>query len=230
VKGLGDDRWYWYRFRVGDELSPTGRTRTAPKQNADLARLAFAFASCQNWQDGYWGAYAHMAEEELDLVVFLGDYIYESGVNGSAVRQHNSAEPMDLVGYRNRYGLYKGDANLQRVHARFPWIVTWDDHEVENNYADEDNEGGLSSEKFLARRAAAYKAYWEHQPLRTGPPRGPDLRLYRSVEYGKLARFAVLDGRQYRSPQPCAETAVLSDIGAPCPEASDPARSMIGTE
>ena len=108
--------------------------------------------------------------------------------------------------------------------------MTWDDHEVENNYADEDNEGGLTSEQFLARRAAAYKAYWEHQPLRTGPPRGPDLGLYRSIEYGNLARFAVLDGRQYRSPQACGDTTVLSDIGPPCPEASDPARSMIGAQ
>jgi alkaline phosphatase D len=230
VKGLGDARWYYYRFRAGNEISPVGRTRTAPKQNADAARLAFAFVSCQNWQDGYWTPYAHLADEDLELVVFLGDYMYESGIDSSKVRQHNSPEPMDLAGYRNRYGLYKGDSNLQRAHARFPWIVTWDDHEVENNYADEDNEGGLTREKFLARRADAYKAYWEHQPLRIRPPKGPDLGLYRSLEYGNLARFAVLDGRQYRAPQPCGDTTVISDIGPPCPEASDPARSMIGAE
>jgi alkaline phosphatase D len=156
--------------------------------------------------------------------------MYESGIDSSKVRQHNSPEPMDLAGYRNRYGLYKGDVNLQRAHARFPWIVTWDDHEVENNYADEDNEGGLSPEQFRARRTAAYKAYWEHQPLRQRAPRGPDFGLYRSLSFGRLAELAVLDGRQFRSPQACGDTAVLSDIGPPCPEASDPARSMIGND
>jgi alkaline phosphatase D len=230
VKGLKADSWYWYRFRAGREISPVGRTRTAPKQNASNSQLTFAFASCQNWQDGFWTPYAHLAEEDLDLVVFLGDYMYESGVNASAVRQHNSDEPMDLVGYRNRYGLYKSDPNLLNAHANFPWIVTWDDHEVENNYADEDNTGELSPEQWLARRAAAYKAYWEHQPLRTRPPKGPDFGLYRSVQFGNLAQFAVLDGRQYRAPQPCEATNVMSDIGPPCPEASDPARSMIGEQ
>lgn len=230
VKGLKPDRWYWYRFRAGREISPVGHTRTTPARDATTSRLAFAFTSCQHWQDGYWTPYAHVADEDLDAVLFLGDYMYESGVDNSAVRQHNSSEPMDLVGYRNRYGLYKGDANLQRAHARFPWIVTWDDHEVENNYADEDNEGGLNPEQFRARRTAAYKAYWEHQPLRQRAPRGPDLALYRSVPFGPLAEFTVLDGRQFRSPQACGETAVLSDIGPPCPEASDPARSMIGND
>jgi len=230
VKGLKPDSWYWYRFRAGREISPVGRTRTAPATGATTSRLAFAFASCQHWQDGYWTPYAHLADEDLDVVLFLGDYMYESGIDNTAVRQHNSSEPMDLVGYRNRYGLYKGDANLQRAHARFPWIVTWDDHEVENNYADEDNEGGLNPEQFRARRTAAYKAYWEHQPLRRRAPTGPDFALYRSVPFGPLAEFAVLDGRQFRSPQACGETAVLSDIGPPCPAASDPARSMIGND
>jgi alkaline phosphatase D len=230
VKGLKADSWYWYRFRAGREISPVGHTRTSPRQNAAKNRLAFAFASCQHWQTGFWTPYAHLAEEDLDLVVFLGDYMYESGIDNSALRQHNSSEPMDLTGYRNRYGLYKSDVNLQRAHSRFPWLVTWDDHEVENNYADEDNEGGLNPEQFRARRAAAYKAYWEHQPLRLRAPSGPDFALHRSVGFGQLAEFAVLDGRQYRSPQPCGETNVMSDIGPPCPEASDPARSMIGAD
>jgi alkaline phosphatase D len=230
VKGLKDDRWYWYRFRAGREISPVGHTRTAPKRNAAASRLEFAFASCQHWQSGFWTPYAHLAEEDLDLVLFLGDYMYESGADPNALRQHNSSEPMDLAGYRNRYGLYKSDVNLQRAHARFPWVVTWDDHEVENNYADEDNEGGLTPEQFRTRRAAAYKAYWEHQPLRLRAPTGPDFGLHRSVGFGALAEFAVLDGRQYRSPQACGETNVMSDIGPPCPEASDPARSMIGAD
>jgi alkaline phosphatase D len=228
VKGLEADRWYWYRFRAGGEISPAGRTHTSPAEGADVNRLSFAFASCHNWQDGYYTPYAHLADEDLQLVVFLGDYMYESGPDSSKVRQHNSVEPADLAGYRNRYGLYKSDANLQRAHASFPWIVTWDDHEVENNYAGVDNEGGLTREQFLNRRAAAYKAYWEHQPLRTGPPNSPELTLYRGIKYGRLACFSVLDGRQYRSPQPCGETVVLSDIGPPCAGASDPAASMIG--
>jgi alkaline phosphatase D len=230
VKGLKADHWYWYRFRAGSEISPVGRTRTAPEKNAATNRLVLAFASCQHWQDGFWTPHAHLGEEDLDVVVFLGDYMYESGVDTSAVRQHNSSEPMDLAGYRNRYGLYKGDVNLQRAHAHFPWIVTWDDHEVENNYANEDNEGGLNPEKFRARRAAAYKAYWEHQPLRGRAPSGPDYGLYRSLGWGQLAEFAVLDGRQFRSPQACGETAIMSDIGPPCPAVSDPARTMIGND
>jgi alkaline phosphatase D len=230
VKGLQADTWYWYRFRAGGEISPIGRTRTAPRPNASPGRLAFAFASCQHWEEGFWTAYSHLAEEDLDLVVFLGDYMYEGGIDAGATRQHNSDEPTDLAGYRNRYGLYKSDPNLLKAHARFPWVVTWDDHEVENNYADEDNTGGLSPDAFRTRRAAAYKAYWEHQPLRLRPPDGPDFGLYRGIRFGSLANFAVLDGRQYRSPQPCNETNVMSDIGPPCPEASDPARSMIGAE
>lgn len=137
VEGLQPSRWYWYQFKVGNELSPIGRTRTAPNPRDHVNRFRFAFASCQNWQQGYFTPYKYMAQEDLDLVVHLGDYIYEGGVSATAVRQHNGPEPYTLEEYRNRHALYKTDPNLQATHAAFPWIVTWDDHEVDNNYADE---------------------------------------------------------------------------------------------
>lgn len=135
VFGLQPARWYWYRFMVGNEVSPVGRTRTAPAPGVLAERFNFAFASCQHYETGWYTAYKHMCEEHLDLVVFLGDYIYEYGITEGRIRKHNGPEIMNLNDYRNRYALYKSDALLQRAHAQFPWVVTWDDHEVANNYA-----------------------------------------------------------------------------------------------
>ena len=137
------------------------------------------------------------------MVLHLGDYIYEGGISASAVRRHNSGEIRDLAAYRNRYGLYKGDPALQAAHAACPWIVTWDDHEVENNYADLVAQDPAEVPDFAARRAAAYQAWWEHMPVRTCGPTGPDLTIYRSFDWGTLARFHVVDTRQYRDPQAC---------------------------
>jgi alkaline phosphatase D len=191
VRGLDPDHEYFYRFRAGSEWSPTGRTKTAPAPGASVAELAFAFASCQMYEHGYYTAYRRMSEENLDLVVHLGDYIYEIGPNqyvaqSGNVRTHNSPEIFTLPEYRNRHALYKTDEDLQAAHAAFPWIVTWDDHEVENNYADEvsqiDSEPDQDPEVFLRRRAAAYQAYYEHMPLRrTSVPQGPDMQLYRRL-------------------------------------------------
>ena len=134
--GLEPDTWYWYRFSVGGSVSPTGRTRTAPRAGDDVDTLRFAFASCQNYQSGFWPAHDHLAAEDVDLVVFLGDYIYEDAPDPEAVRPYRSSEPVDLDGYRLRFGEYKADRALQAAHARAPWVCTWDDHEVESNYAD----------------------------------------------------------------------------------------------
>ncbi|HEX8803275.1 MAG TPA: alkaline phosphatase D family protein [Acidimicrobiales bacterium] len=232
--GLDPDTRYWYRFAVGDRTGPVGRTRTAPADDAAPDRLRFAFASCQNRQDGYWGALAHLADEDVDLVVFLGDYIYEDAPNPGAVRTGETPEPVDLAGYRARYGEYKRDPLLQAAHARVPWIATWDDHEVQNNYAGDVGlvPPGQPPEAFRARRAAAYQAYYEHMPLRVDPPDpaaaadGGALTLHRQVGWGELARFFVLDGRQHRSDQAC--DAPL-DVGT-CPEVEDEARTMLGEE
>ncbi len=223
--GLDPGRDYWYRFRVGDEESPVGRTRTAPASDATPDHVRFAFASCSHWQDGYWSAYPHLAEEDLDLVVFLGDYIYEGDADPAATRVHNSPRVMTLEAYRNRYGLYKGDAGLQAVHAAFPMVSVWDDHEVANDYAGEVDDRGAPVPAFLQRRAEAYQAWYEHLPVRLEAPRGPDYSIHRTVPYGRTAAFHLLDERQYRSDQACG-----TEIGTICEEARDPARSMLGEE
>jgi alkaline phosphatase D len=239
VSMLDPDTWYWYRFKVGDAASPVGRTRTTPSASAEPDELRFAFASCQNRQSGYWTAYPHMAEEELDLVLFLGDYIYEEGPNPGSVQPYGSPAPTEIVSFRKRWGEYKADPALQAVHARCPWVVTWDDHEVSNDYADDFAEGtpADASEadraEFLERRAAAYQAFYEHQPVRLDPPEpeSPDFPIYRDVTWGKLAAFFVLDGRQYRSRQACTDTATLGGAAGPmCPEGESDDRTMLGEE
>jgi alkaline phosphatase D len=220
--GLDPDRRYWYRFTVGAHRSPVGRTRTAPAADALPAggRLRFGFGSCQAYPDGYYTAYPHLVEEDLDLMVWLGDYIYEGDYGGSdTVRKHNSPTVTTLEEYRNRYALYTGDPLLQAARAAQPWLVLWDDHEVANNYA-----GGGSPADFRARRAAAYQAWWENQPVRLDPPSGPDLAIHRTIAWGRLARFYALDERQYRDEQPCAQP---QDVGD-CPERTGGARTLLG--
>jgi alkaline phosphatase D len=225
VTGLRPGAWYFYRFIVGDQVSPVGRTRTAPAPGHRRDRLRFLFGSCQNWQSGFWPLWAHAPSEDPDLVLHLGDYIYEGGASAGAVRRHNSAEIRSLDDYRNRYGLYKGDPALQGIHATCPWIVTWDDHGVENNYADLVAENPAEVPDFGARRAAAYQAWWEHQPVRLAPPTGPDLTIYRAFDWGRLARFHVVDTRQYRDPQACSGA-----LGPTCPERTEPGRTLLGAE
>jgi len=202
VEGLDADREYFYRFKTGSEDSPVGRTRTAPNARADQ-KVRFAFVSCQNFPAGYFTPYRHVAEEDLSLVVHLGDYIYEGGGQSAIGRAHVPAsEIFTLDDYRRRYGQYKGDPDLRAAHARHPFAVTWDDHEVENNYADEIPQDERDREGFLRRRADAYQAYYEHQPLRLlSRPQGPDMRLYRRLTFGRMVEFNLLDTRQYRSDQ-----------------------------
>jgi alkaline phosphatase D len=231
--GLEPDRWYWYRFRAGDTLSPVGRARTAPASDASPARLRFAFASCQHYEQGYFGAYRHIVADAPDLVAFLGDYIYESSWGREHVRKHDAGEPYTLDDYRARHALYRSDPDLQAAHAACPWIVTWDDHEVDNDYADDRPEDGMPREEFLARRAAAYRAYYEHMPLPGRMrPRGPHMRIYTQLGWGGLARFYLLDDRQYRSYQACPRPgrrggSSTVDV-ADCPRLADPRRSMLG--
>ncbi|MEV4329109.1 alkaline phosphatase D family protein [Streptomyces sp. NPDC049597] len=231
--GLDPDRVYYYRFRAGNWISPAGRTRTAPARGARIGELKLAAVSCQAYHDGYFTAYRHLADEDLDVVFHLGDYLYEYAVNAvGGARNHTDRrlpghfdrETVTLEDYRLRYGLYKSDPDLMAAHAAHPFVVTWDDHETENNYADETPENDVPPEEFLLRRAAAYRAYWENQPLRAPQrPTGPDMTLYRRLHFGQLAQFDVLDTRQYRSDQAYGDKA-----HAPGPESEDPSRTMIG--
>ena len=229
VAGLRPGREYFYRFKAGREISPVGRTKTAPPARSTASELRFAFVSCQQYEHGYYTAYRRLAEEDLDVVFHLGDYIYEYGANeyvakGGNVRTHSSPEIMDLQAYRNRHAQYRSDGDLQAAHEAFPWVVTWDDHEVENNYADEISEDGVDPALFLQRRAAAYQAYYEHMPLRrSSVPSGPDMRLYRRINFGDLVSFNVLDTRQYRDDQAAGD-----GTKPPNPEQADPARTLTG--
>lgn len=204
VGGLNPDRWYWYRFRAGDADSPVGRARTMPAAGATPSELRFAVASCQHYEAGLYTAYGRMVEDELDLILHLGDYIYEGAPNQHLVRQHHSPAATTLDTYRMRHAQYRSDPLLQAAHLKCPWLVTWDDHEVFNNYADDRSQSeGVTAAAVLQRRAAAYQAYYEAMPLRRRSlPRGPDMDLYRSAHFGRLAAFQILDTRQYRTPQP----------------------------
>lgn len=214
--GLRPDSWYYYRFIAEGETSRIGRTRTMPARNADPGALRFALVSCQDYQNGYFSVYRDIADQDLDLVVHVGDYIYEYGAREGAVRQHVGGETMSLTDYRRRHALYKLDPQLQEAHARFPFLVTWDDHEVQNNYAGPFSEAGIDAETWAARRAAAYLAYYEHMPLRpSARPKRKGMTLYRQLDFGPLARIFMLDGRQYRTDQPCNPPAL--DIGPTCP-------------
>jgi alkaline phosphatase D len=226
VDNLDPDRWYWYRFRVGDAESAIGRTRTMPTDDSNPSELRMAFASCSNFETGLFTAYEHMAKDELDLVFHLGDYIYEHGKKGGQLRKHIGIEAHTLDEYRMRFSQYKEDPLLQAIHTRCPWVVTWDDHEVCNDYTNDcsEKEHEMDRVKFLKRRAAAYQAYYENMPLRqTSMPRGPKMQMYRKQSFGRLAEFIVLDGRQYRTPQP------NDDKPSPINEAAcSPKSTMLG--
>jgi alkaline phosphatase D len=231
VEGLRPDREYWYRFISDGEVSPAGRTRTAPAPEAQPRWLRVGLASCQQYEQGYFSAYSHLLAEDVDLMVHVGDYIYESSWGVNLVRRHAGGEPRTLVEYRNRHAQYKTDRDLQRMHAAVPWLVSWDDHEVDNDYADNRSED--LDRDFLSRRAAAYQAYFEHMPLRASArPSGPDMRLYQRLDWGGLARLHMLDGRQYRSWQACPRPGRggANNVDASCAALRDPDRTMLGTE
>jgi alkaline phosphatase D len=233
VQGLAPDRWYWYRFTAGDARSPIGRTRTSPATGAPVQRLRFVFASCQQYEQGYYGAYRHIVADAPDLVAFLGDYIYESSWGRDHVRSHGAPEPYTLDEYRARHALYRSDPDLQAGHAACPWILIWDDHEVDNDYADDRGEDGMDRASFLLRRAAAYRAYYEHMPLPARMrPEGSALRIYTDVAWGGLARFCMLDTRQYRSWQACPRPGRHGGSNTldveKCPQLAAAERTMLG--
>jgi alkaline phosphatase D len=231
VGSLEPDRYYWYRFTAGGQRSPIGRTRTLPRPGADVTRLRFSVASCQKYENAFYVAYRRMLKDDLDFVMHVGDYIYEGTGAASPVRGDGSKEAFTLEDYRARYALYKSDADLRAAHATFPWFTTWDDHEVANDYAGKYSLEGQPVEEFLLRRAAAYRAYYEHMPLpRSAIPHGPDMRIYKECDFGRLAKIYMLDSRQYRSSEACLSEADSGGPGARCPELFDTKRTKLGFE
>lgn len=232
VTGLRPDRSYFYRFLCGPEASPVGRTRTAPAPGAKTGNLRFAIGSCQHWEQGFFSGYRQVVDDDATLMLFLGDYIYESSWGREPVRRHAGSEPYDLAGYRVRHAQYKTDPDLQRAHGALPWLVTWDDHEVDNDPAGDQSEH--LDPRFLLRRAAAYQAYYEHMPLPRASRPGVDghLRLHHAVDWGDRARFMMLDNRQYRSAQACPSefkgggSTTLDEAG--CAALRDPSRTLLG--
>jgi alkaline phosphatase D len=252
VSGLvPSERWYFYRFMLGgvasnsgatgnDWVSPTGRTRTLPAANSALAKLRLAYASCQRWEHGYYSAYTHMLADQPDAVVFLGDYIYEYPTAANAVRKPTGGWVTTLDEYRARYAMHKSDPELQSMHAHCPWLVTWDDHEVQNDYAGlSPGDAGPVVVDFAARRAAAYQAFYENMPLRAsvlqagtaGLAAGAEMRIYNSLRFGSLATLHLLDARQYKNTLVCTKGGAAgagSVNPAQCPEWLDPNRSLLG--
>ncbi len=231
VQHLQPSTDYWYRFRQGDAFSAVGHTRTAPALNAEVAQLRIALASCQHYEQGLFVAHRDIAQQPLDFVLFMGDYIYESSNPQYAVRLHSGEEPKTLAQYRQRYEQYKRDPMLQAAHAAHPWVLMWDDHEVVNDYANDQDRKYTDPQQMLKRRAAAYQAYFEHQPLLLGPDTNnpANMRLYDQLSWGKLADVWTLDCRQYRSAQACRDPVRGGGrMVVQCEALSDPTRSMLG--
>lgn len=238
VRGLAPARPYWFRFTCGDAVSPVGRTRTAPHPQAEVDRLRLALASCQHYEQGWYVAHREIAAQDLDLVLFVGDYIYESSHPGRrvapGVREHGGV-PLTLAQYRDRYALYRRDPDLQAAHAAHPWLVIWDDHEVLNDYAGTSGPGVDDPAEFLRRRAGAWRAWLEHMPFARPDggdgtdTRGP-VRIHDRCAWGRLADLWTLDGRQYRSPQACPDPVRRGGgrMVLGCDELADPGRSLLG--
>lgn len=232
VEGLRPGAEYHYRFRTGRHRSPVGRTRTAPAYGSKPESLVLAVASCAQLEHGFFSAYRDLAERHPDLVLHLGDYFYEYEAGGydlvqlpRRIRDHVGPEARTLAGYRLRHAQYRADPDLQAAHAAAPWVVVWDDHELDNNWAaDVPEELESPQPDWAQRRAAAFRAYWENMPLRRSTrPRDSRMRIYRRQHWGDLATLHVLDTRQFRSDQACGD---LKRVG--CEEALDPTRTLCG--
>lgn len=244
VAGLEPDRWYYFRFVCADAVSTVGRTRTLPAPAANVDALRLVYASCQKWEDGYFTAWKHAKADAPDLVVFLGDYLYEYPGTNSKLRVPGGGWLVTLRDYRKRYALYKTDPDLQAMHAACPWLLVWDDHEVQNDYAGQvagdSGPRDFDPANFLDRRAAAYQAYYENMPLRAsvltqgleGLTRGAEMRIYGEVRWGTLAALQLVDCRQYKDPQVCNQGGKLgSSVLEPlqCAALAQPSRTLLGT-
>ncbi|HYF44569.1 MAG TPA: alkaline phosphatase D family protein, partial [Acidimicrobiales bacterium] len=231
--GLQPGAEFFYRFMVGDDESPVGRAITMPGPGTVPDRFLLGQVSCAQWGDGFYAAYRDLAESGVDLVVCLGDYLYERGpatrADGAVRRGQLVAETLD--DYRQLYALYRSDEDLQAAHLAAPWAIVWDDHEASNDYVgdrpDVDSES-RTPEAFAERRAAAYRAWWEHMPVRFDPPTGGDLAIHRNLDVGRLARIHLLDTRQYRTPLECPDS--IGQIGPRCGTSTAPDTTFLGAE
>ena len=238
--GLEPARTYFYRFRFGAFETPIGRTRTAPGPDTDRD-IRFLNAGCQNFEHGHFTAWRHAAaEEQIDFVFHYGDYIYEyagrqSGSRGwgPVVRTHHGGETLTLDDYRSRYAQYRTDPDLAAAHAAHPFVVTYDDHEVENNWVGliSQRDGGARfpvatpPETFALRAAAAFQAWYEHMPVRpAAKPRGTEITAYRRLRFGRRLDLHVLDTRRFRDDQPCGDGNVV-----PCAAVDRPDAQVLGT-
>lgn len=235
VYGLQADREYYYRFICNDEESPIGRARTLPLKNARVDHFKFAFASCQDISNGYFAAYRDMVKQDPNLIIHTGDYIYES-IYKDGTRRIPVANAISLDDYRNLYSRYRLDAHLQAAHASCPWLSIWDDHEVENDWGGQYSESIEDQQIFLNRKIAAFKAYYEHMPLRLYSRFSKDnakdnARIYQRTNIGDLIEFNLLDCRQFRDPPPCKdEHGNVINYTSLCNEATSTSRSMLGDE
>lgn len=232
VGGLEPARDYFYQFTIGGERSRVGRARTLPPAGGPVTQLRFGVAGCQRYEHGLFTAFRRLAAERFDFVFHYGDYIYEPrvarpGELAIPVVRVMPGEPDEcytLDDYRHRYSLYQLDPDLQAAHASTPFIMSYDDHEVVNDWAGDTTVKNTLSELFLLRRAAAFQAWYEHLPVRRAQlPRGPDILAYRRVVVGDLLTMHVLDTRLFRSRQACG-----GGVKANCAEALEPNRTMLG--
>jgi alkaline phosphatase D len=240
VPGLEPDTWYHYRFRWRAQTSRTGRTRTAPAPHATPDHLRFGVVSCANLQAGWFAAYRGLVQrDDLHAVVHLGDYLYEYGPGQYGyggddvdIRTHQPAHEMvSLPDYRQRHAQYKQDPDLQDLHAKYPWVITWDDHEVANDQWSAGAENHQPEEgDYASRRLQAHRAYDEWMPVRMdGTARLSDGdRLYRRIGFGRLAELSMLDLRTYRSEQ--VRTAAPTPVPAAEAAVSDPNRTITGDQ
>jgi len=234
ISGLESNRWYGYHFSVAGFVSVNGRARTMPLMTDSVESLHLAYASCQRYEDGFYVAYKDMVKQPLDLICFVGDYIYEYASRKDSLRGTGLKKVKSLDEYRARYELYKKDQNLQAAHAYCPWLIVWDDHEVKNNYYYLKSDKGYND--FIELKAAAYQAFYEHMPLSPksllegvkGLKKGR-LQIYQSIEFGRLAKIYLLDNRQYRDAPLCTVRAGSSLINV-CDSLSADSNSMLGQE
>ena len=218
---------YWYRFATRNRSSPVGRFQTLrPADSREPVRIAFY--SCQDWQSGYYGAHRTIAEDDsLDLVLCLGDYIYEKnyyeGPRQDRLGANGDGEVETRDEYRQKYALYRSDADLRAMHAAHAFVPIWDDHEVEDNWAGRHGGDQTPNRRvpFEQRRFNGLRTFFEKMPVRR-PERG-GFRRYGSVPLGASAELFLLDQRQYRDPQPCNDQFVV-----PCPEAETQPRKYLG--
>lgn len=245
VTNLRPATTYHYRFRAGDQTSAAGTTRTAPAAGADVERFRFVFASCQDLQWGHYAAWRNAADEpDLDLVVFLGDYIYETNFGDlspdrTGERVWANPEALTLEDYRQRYAQTRSDPSLQAAHAAVPWLVTFDDHEVSNNYAGDVGQPDGQQPRSRDRRLAAHQAWYEHMPIRIAPApeEFDDVTVHRSLTFGSLASVFAVETRQHADPPPCraepdpsTPSIAFSDTGSGCDQREDDRRTNLGEQ